>query len=103
MDFLASMLQQESPRFAFAGEVEFKQQQQAYRDLHLSLVLVDYWLYLARPAGEAACAAPGATQRAEWFAGVRSIAASRRLPEMHGEEMFERVVTQLEGLVFGNI
>lgn len=77
-------------------------QQQAYSDLHLGLVITDYWIYLARDAGLEKCANPEPTSRAEMIAGVRSLATSRRLPELYGEEMFERVLGELGTAVFGN-
>merc|ERR1719265_155941 len=57
-------------------------QQQAYSDLHLGLVLTDYWIYLARDSGK--CANPDPAARADMIAGVRSLANSRRLPELYG-------------------
>ncbi|CAK0865574.1 unnamed protein product [Prorocentrum cordatum] len=69
---------------------EHAAQKQAYREMHLALMLADYWLHLARLVGPERCANPGEDERAHWLSEVRSLAATRRLPELHGEAMFDQ-------------
>mmetsp|Transcript_53583 Transcript_53583/g.149030 ORF Transcript_53583/g.149030 Transcript_53583/m.149030 type:complete len:809 (-) Transcript_53583:67-2493(-) len=92
----------ESPRgWPAEEEARDRMLMQAFRDLHLAFMLSDYWLHLARGAGSQRCADPDPSTRREWAQGVRSLAAARRLPELHGDEMFERVLAALEAAAFG--
>lgn len=70
-------------------------QQQAYSDVHLALLLVDYWRFLNSSAGVALA-------DSEIESEVRAIAVSRRLPELYGEDVFERVLADLVAAVFNN-
>jgi len=81
---------------------EHAAQKQAYREMHLALMLADYWLHLARLVGPERCANPGEDERAHWLSEVRSLAATRRLPELHGEAMFDQVMAALEQRALGN-
>merc|ERR1712217_218911 len=66
-------------------------QQDAYSDLHLALILVDYWRLIGHDV-------PLQARLGE----LRQIAESRRFPELYGEGNFERVLGELAELVFGN-
>merc|ERR1712194_33940 len=82
-------------------ELVHNQQQQAYRDLHLALILTDYWLHLAIRGGPKMCASPDPDVRAGWIEDVRSLASNRRFPEMIGAA-FDRLMLTLGEQVFGN-
>lgn len=85
-----------------ALDQEHVNQKQAYREMHLALMLADYWLHLARSVGPERCASPSEEERALWASEVRSLAATRRLPELHGEVMFDQVMAALEERALGN-
>ncbi|CAE7195600.1 unnamed protein product [Symbiodinium natans] len=81
-------------------------QRQAYRDLHLAQLLADYYLHFARERatlGARACTNPDPASRAAWLDEVHMLATSRRLPEMHGPEMFDRVFAALAEGSHGNL
>lgn len=73
------------------------EQQRAYADAHLALLLADYWRLL-RP-GSPAEALAGRAQRLD---DVRNLAELRRLPQLYGAPAFERVFGDLSREVFGN-
>ncbi|CAE7877668.1 unnamed protein product [Symbiodinium microadriaticum] len=80
-------------------------QRQAYRDLHLAQLLTDYYLHFARDnaaAGFRGCTDPDSVARAGWLDEVHLLASSRRLPEMHGPEMFNRVFAAVAEGSHGN-
>lgn len=80
-----------------------RKQKQAYRDLHLALLLTDFWLHLVQEEGPGSCAPDlNPNIRAAWVDDIRAVAASRRLPDLHGEDMFEHVFSRLRETVFGN-
>lgn len=66
-------------------------QQHAYADVHLALILVDYWRLLESDAS-----------LSERLRELRQIAESRRFPELYGEADFERVLGELAEFVFAN-
>eukprot|EP00933_Yihiella_yeosuensis_P070617 TRINITY_DN78753_c0_g1_i1.p1 TRINITY_DN78753_c0_g1~~TRINITY_DN78753_c0_g1_i1.p1 ORF type:complete len:812 (-),score=164.01 TRINITY_DN78753_c0_g1_i1:19-2454(-) len=85
-------------------EVTHQNQTQAYRDIHLALLLTDYWLYISRRGvKDGQCRRPGSAEDAtERVAEVAEIARLRRLRDMHGEDMFDRVLGTLESTVFAS-
>lgn len=70
-------------------------QRQSYSDIHLALLLVDYWRLASinDPPGE-----PIDVERR--LAETREIAASRRFPELYGDHVFERIMRDLADAVF---
>lgn len=92
--FLAILLGSQQP-LAVLLDTQHVAQQQAYADMHLAMVLVDYWRLLHPPDQEVVD-----LDRA--VGEVRGIAASRRLPELYGEPAFDRVLDDLRTAVLGN-
>jgi len=71
-------------------------QQHAFADLHLAMLLVDYWHLLS----DEALTNGLVVKKANLVADVREIATSRRLPELYGESNFDRVMDDLISAVF---
>eukprot|EP00927_Polykrikos_kofoidii_P059429 TRINITY_DN54583_c0_g1_i1.p1 TRINITY_DN54583_c0_g1~~TRINITY_DN54583_c0_g1_i1.p1 ORF type:complete len:874 (-),score=126.95 TRINITY_DN54583_c0_g1_i1:76-2697(-) len=108
---------------ATAVDEEHANQTQAYRDLHLALLLADYWLEVVKKSsplgGPPTCTSSLAdggsvptsavpteilSDPVQLSAAVRSLATSRRVPEMLGEHMFGRVLSRLvDEVFFGNL
>eukprot|EP00933_Yihiella_yeosuensis_P064226 TRINITY_DN6759_c0_g1_i1.p1 TRINITY_DN6759_c0_g1~~TRINITY_DN6759_c0_g1_i1.p1 ORF type:complete len:339 (+),score=61.99 TRINITY_DN6759_c0_g1_i1:49-1017(+) len=91
-------------KLAPAVDEQHKEQSQAFRDIHLALLLTDYWLYVIRE-GEKNAECKSTQDPEEAAARVRSvveIAEKRRLRDMHGEEMFDRVLGRLAETTFSS-
>eukprot|EP00929_Paragymnodinium_shiwhaense_P011618 TRINITY_DN1175_c0_g1_i1.p1 TRINITY_DN1175_c0_g1~~TRINITY_DN1175_c0_g1_i1.p1 ORF type:complete len:925 (-),score=157.35 TRINITY_DN1175_c0_g1_i1:415-3189(-) len=69
-------------------------QQQAYADIHLALLIVDYFLLLLEADEQ-----HGTVQVAKVLEEVRSVASSRRFPELYEEEHFERVFGDVKSII----
>lgn len=90
-----------------AVDQQYSWQRQSYRDLHLAQILTDLFLFFARgqvlsDQGVKDCVMPAAHVGRAWLEEVRMLATSRRLPEMHGDVMFNRVFGALAQYVHGN-
>merc|ERR1711881_511754 len=83
-------------------------QQHAYDDMHLAMILADYWRYamdLEPPAVRRAAAcgtSPGRWPRSSWrrqvgesLVLVLELAVSRRIRELYGDTNFDRVLEDL--------
>eukprot|EP00927_Polykrikos_kofoidii_P014779 TRINITY_DN16514_c0_g1_i2.p1 TRINITY_DN16514_c0_g1~~TRINITY_DN16514_c0_g1_i2.p1 ORF type:complete len:1062 (-),score=180.77 TRINITY_DN16514_c0_g1_i2:159-3344(-) len=83
-----TVLLQSSEQLAKVLDAQHDGQQKAYADLHLALLLVDYWRLIDRESGRGPQGMLELTHRLE---DVRFIAESRRLPELYDEASFNRV------------
>jgi len=92
---LVDVLMQAEAPLSEVVEQQQAVQRQAYADVHLSLLLVDYLrLVQSEDEGEWQLESPDF----DYLLGqAREIAASRRLPEVYGQEAFERVLGDLSG------
>lgn len=89
-DFLAARAQG-NPTFYDLMETQFKKQQDAYNDMHLSLLLLDYWMYFSND-----CVPLPDAPHEVWHAGI-----SRRLHDVYGLATLSRVFNHVERVVNG--
>eukprot|EP00403_Amphidinium_massartii_P029388 CAMPEP_0178395926 /NCGR_PEP_ID=MMETSP0689_2-20121128/13468_1 /TAXON_ID=160604 /ORGANISM="Amphidinium massartii, Strain CS-259" /LENGTH=815 /DNA_ID=CAMNT_0020016591 /DNA_START=21 /DNA_END=2465 /DNA_ORIENTATION=+ len=80
---------------------EHHKQKQAYRDMHLAMLLTDYWYQVSWLPG-VSCGYPATPEEAkEWIAEIRQIADHRQLTHLYGEEMLQRVLTGVAKTILG--
>eukprot|EP00913_Durusdinium_trenchii_P000591 g546.t1 len=89
-----------------AVDLQYGRQRQSYRDLHLVQILTDFLLFFARDqvrtSGVHGCMRPETKVGSAWLDQVRFLATARRLPEMHGEVMFNRAFNAIAAYMHGN-
>merc|ERR1712151_78445 len=83
-DKFVEVLASSSEPLGLLIEAQHTKQRQAYADAHLALLLVDYWKLL-HPSDE------DESRFDVQLDEIRAMATSRRLPELYGEQEFERV------------
>mmetsp|Transcript_86995 Transcript_86995/g.243909 ORF Transcript_86995/g.243909 Transcript_86995/m.243909 type:complete len:854 (-) Transcript_86995:148-2709(-) len=95
LEQFAVVLVQTGPTLAQVLDREHVKQQEAYANVHLAALLVDYWRLLQEVDDEDG----GVDDIAGQLEEIRTFATSRRLPEIYEEAAFERVFADIGAFV----
>jgi SAM-dependent MidA family methyltransferase len=90
-----SLLEQSGGELVEVLKEQHLAQRQQYADAHLALLLVDYWHLIQEAAGESEDSLEVLNRLDE----VRTIATSRRLPDIYGEDAFDRVLEDVQLII----